>query len=158
MRVGCGFDVHRLATGRKLVLGGVEIPFPRGLQGHSDADVVLHALCDALLGAGSAGDIGIHFPDNEPRFKDISSLVLLKNTYEIIRSKGYRIENIDLTIVAEKPKVAEFIPFMKEKIAQVLRIDIDEVNIKATTTEGLGFIGREEGIAAIAVASVAEEN
>ena len=154
MRVGCGFDVHRLVEGRKLFLGGVEIPFSKGLQGHSDADVLLHALCDAMLGAASAGDLGIHFPDNDLQFKNISSLVLLERTDEIMRGKGYQVENVDLTIIAEKPKVAAFIPAMKERIAQTLRVDIDKVNIKATTTEGLGFVGREEGIAALAVASV----
>ncbi len=154
MRVGCGFDVHRLVEGRKLFLGGVEIPFSKGLQGHSDADVLLHALCDAMLGAASAGDLGIHFPDNDLQFKNISSLVLLERTHEIMRGKGYQVENVDLTIIAEKPKVAAFIPAMKERIAQALRVDIDKVNIKATTTEGLGFVGREEGIAALAVASV----
>ena len=154
MRVGYGYDVHPLVKGRKLILGGVEIPFSQGLKGHSDADVVLHALCDAMLGAAAAGDIGIHFPEDDPKFKDISSLVLLERTNEIIRSKGYRIGNIDLTIVAEKPKVAEFIPIMREKIAQTLEVDIGEVSIKATTTEGLGFIGRQEGIAAMAVVSV----
>ena len=157
MRVGFGYDVHRLVEGRKLTLGGVEVPFPRGLQGHSDADVVLHSLCDAMLGAAAAGDIGTHFPDKDPRFKDISSLVLLERTHEILRTKGYRIGNVDMTIVAEKPRVAEFIPAMKQKIAQTLRLDLDEVNIKATTNEGLGFIGREEGIAAFAVASIVED-
>lgn len=157
MRVGYGYDVHPLVKGRKLILGGVEIPFSQGLKGHSDADVVLHALCDAMLGAAAAGDIGIHFPEDDPKFKDISSLVLLERTNEIIISKGYRIENIDLTIVAEKPKVAEFIPIMREKIAQTLEVDIGEVSIKATTTEGLGFIGRQEGIAAMAVASVVKD-
>ncbi len=157
MRVGYGYDVHPLVKGRKLILGGVEIPFSQGLKGHSDADVVLHALCDAMLGAAAAGDIGIHFPEDDPKFKDISSLVLLERTNEIIRSKGYRIGNIDLTIVAEKPKVAEFIPIMREKIAQTLEVDIGEVSIKATTTEGLGFIGRQEGIAAMAVASVVKD-
>ena len=157
MRVGFGYDVHRLVEGRKLTLGGVEVPFPRGLQGHSDADVVLHSLCDAMLGAAAAGDIGTHFPDKDPRFKGISSLVLLERTHEILRTKGYRIGNVDMTIVAEKPRVAEFIPAMKQKIAQTLRLDLDEVNIKATTNEGLGFIGREEGIAAFAVASIVED-
>jgi 2-C-methyl-D-erythritol 2,4-cyclodiphosphate synthase len=143
-----------LVEGKKLILGGVEVPFPRGLQGHSDADVVLHSLCDAMLGAAAAGDIGTHFPDKDPRFKGISSLVLLERTYEIIRRKGYQVENVDLTILTEKPKVAQFIPTMKERIAKTLRVDIDKVSIKATTNEGLGFIGREEGIAAFAVTSV----
>jgi 2-C-methyl-D-erythritol 2,4-cyclodiphosphate synthase len=154
LRVGCGFDVHRLVKGRKLFLGGVEIPFSKGLQGHSDADVALHALCDAMLGAVAAGDIGMHFPDNDLQFKNISSLVLLERTADIVREKGYQIENVDLTIIAEKPKVASFIPDMKERIAQRLDVGIDDVNIKATTTEGLGFAGREEGIGALAVASV----
>ena len=154
MRIGCGYDVHRLVEGRKLILGGVEIPFPRGLQGHSDADVVLHALCEALLGGGAAGDIGTHFPDYDPQFKGISSLILLARTYEIVREKGYCIKNIDLTIVAEKPRLAEFIPLMKEKISQTLGLALEDINIKATTNEGLGFVGREEGVAAIAVASM----
>ena len=154
MRVGCGFDVHRLVEGRKLFLGGVEIPFSKGLQGHSDGDVALHALCDAMLGAVAAGDIGMHFPDNDLQFKNISSLVLLERTADIVREKGYQIENVDLTIIAEKPKVASFIPDMNERISQRLDVGIDDVNIKATTTEGLGFAGREEGIGALAVASV----
>jgi len=143
-----------LVAGRKLFLGGVEIPFSKGLQGHSDADVLLHALCDAMLGAASAGDIGAHFPDNDRQFKDISSLVLLERTEEIIRGKGYTVKHVDLTIMAEQPKVGTFIPAMKERIAPILGVDTDSVNIKATTTEGLGFVGREEGIAALAVASV----
>jgi 2-C-methyl-D-erythritol 2,4-cyclodiphosphate synthase len=156
LRVGCGYDVHRLAEGRKLFLGGLEIPFSRGLLGHSDADVVLHALCDALLGAASAGDIGMHFPDDDPQFKDISSLVLLERTHDVVREKGFQVENVDMTILAEKPKVAPFIPAMKKRIAQTLNVDIDRVSIKATTTEGLGFIGRREGIAAFAVASLVQ--
>jgi len=152
VRVGVGYDIHRLVEGRKLVLGGLEIPHSRGLLGHSDGDVVLHAICDAMLGAASEGDIGIHFPNNSPQFKDISSLILLEETHEIIKGKGYRVKNIDVTIVAEKPRVAEIIPLMKEKIAKVLKIDKEDINIKATTNEGLGFVGREEGIAALAVA------
>ena len=135
-------------------MGGVEIPFPKGLKGHSDADVLLHALCDAMLGAVAAGDIGVHFPDNDLQFKNISSLMLLELTDEIVKGKGYEVANVDLTIIAEKPKVASFVPAMKERIAQTLRVDIDKVSIKATTTEGLGFVGREEGIGALAVASV----
>jgi len=154
LRVGCGYDVHRLTEGRKLVLGGVEIPYPRGLDGHSDADVALHALCDAILGAAAAGDIGDHFPDSDSQFKGISSLILLERTHEIICKKGYRIGNVDLTIVAEEPRLKEFIPLMKEKIAQLTGLGLDEVNLKATTTEGLGSIGRKEGIAAFAVALV----
>ncbi|WAC08606.1 MAG: 2-C-methyl-D-erythritol 2,4-cyclodiphosphate synthase [Thermodesulfobacteriota bacterium] len=151
MRVGFGYDVHRLVEGRKLVLGGVEFPHSRGLLGHSDGDVVLHAICDAILGAASSGDIGIHFPNNDSRFKDISSLALLEETHEIIKGKGFMVKNIDVTIVAEKPRVAEIIPLMKEKIAKVLKINREDINIKATTNEGLGFIGKEEGIAAFAV-------
>lgn len=154
MRVGVGYDIHRLVEGRKLVLGGVEVPHPRGLLGHSDGDVVLHAICDAILGAAAAGDIGIHFPNNDPRFKDISSLALLEETHELIKGKDYKVKNIDVTIVAEKPRVAEIIPLMKEKIARVLKINRENINIKATTNEGLGFVGREEGIAAFAVTSV----
>ena len=154
LRIGCGFDVHRLVKGRKLFLGGVEIPFSKGLQGHSDADVLLHALCDAMLGAVSAGDIGMHFPDNDQQFRDISSLLLLERTAEIVKKKGYQVGNVDITIIAEKPKVAPFLPAMKEKIAELLSLEVDNVNIKATTTEGLGFVGREEGIGALAVATV----
>lgn len=152
MRVGCGYDLHRLTEGRKLILGGVEIPYGRGLDGHSDADVALHALCDAILGAAAAGDIGVHFPDSDSRFQGISSLVLLARTYEIIQRKGYQVRNIDITIVAEEPKLKKFIPSMREKIAQVIDSGLDAINIKATTTEGLGSIGRKEGIAAFAVA------
>jgi len=154
MRVGFGYDVHRLVEGRKLVLGGVEFPYSRGLLGHSDGDVVLHAICDAILGAASAGDIGIHFPNNDNRFKDISSLTLLEETHEIIKGKGFIVKNIDVTIVAEKPRVVEIASLMKEKIAKALKINREDINIKATTNEGLGFIGREEGIAAFAVALV----
>lgn len=154
MRVGIGYDVHRLVEGRKLILGGVEVPHSHGLWGHSDGDVVLHAICDAILGAASARDIGIHFPTDEPRFKNISSLALLEETHEIIKGRGFMVKNIDVTIVAEKPKLAEIIPLMKEKISRVLKIGKSEINIKATTNEGLGFIGRGEGIAAFAVASV----
>jgi 2-C-methyl-D-erythritol 2,4-cyclodiphosphate synthase len=154
VRVGCGYDVHRLIEGRKLMLGGVEIPYHLGLEGHSDADVVLHALCDAMLGAVAANDIGIHFPNTDPQFKGISSLRLLERTRDIVVAKGYEIENVDMTIVAEKPRLAEFIPAMKTIIARSLEVGRDDVNIKATSNEGLGFIGREEGIAAIAVASL----
>jgi 2-C-methyl-D-erythritol 2,4-cyclodiphosphate synthase len=154
VRAGCGYDVHRLVEGKKLMLGGVEIPYHRGLEGHSDADVVLHALCDALLGAAAAHDIGIHFPNTDPQFKGISSLVLLERTRDIVVAKGYRIQNVDMTIIAEKPRLAEFIPAMRTTIGRSLRVGGDDVNIKATSNEGLGFIGREEGIAALAVASV----
>lgn len=154
MRVGLGYDVHRLVKGRKLILGGVDIPHSLGLLGHSDGDVLLHAICDAILGAAASGDIGIHFPNTDPRFKDISSLTLLEETHEIIKGKGFMVKNIDVTIVAEQPRIAEIIPLMKEKIAKVLKIKREDISIKATTNEGLGFVGREEGIAAFAVALV----
>jgi 2-C-methyl-D-erythritol 2,4-cyclodiphosphate synthase len=157
VRIGCGYDIHRLVEGRKLFLGGVEIPFAQGLLGHSDADVALHALADALLGAAGAGDIGIHFPDTDLRFKDISSVVLLRATYELIRGRGYEVHNVDLTIVAEKPKVAPFVSAMKEKISATLEIPESAVNIKATTNEHLGALGRAEGIAALAVALLHEK-
>jgi 2-C-methyl-D-erythritol 2,4-cyclodiphosphate synthase len=154
VRAGCGYDVHRLVEGKPLMLGGVEIPYHRGLEGHSDADVVLHALCDALLGAAAANDIGIHFSNTDPQFKGISSLILLERTRDIVAGKGYKIQNVDMTIIAEKPRLAEFIPAMRIAIARSLGIGGDDVNIKATSNEGLGFIGREEGIAALAVASL----
>lgn len=157
IRVGCGYDVHALAEGRKLMLGGVEIPFSRGLQGHSDADVVLHALCDALLGAAGTGDIGVHFPDTDPQYKGIDSLILLRRTSDIIRRQGFAVSNVDVTVVAQKPRLKEFVPVMKQRIAQALELPSDDVNVKATTTEGLGFEGREEGIAAFAVACLIKE-
>lgn len=152
MRVGMGYDVHRLVKGRRLILGGVEVPFGRGLLGHSDGDVLLHAICDALLGATGKGDIGKHFPDTDPKYKDISSLVLLGKTREII--KEYRVNNIDSIIIAQEPKLASYLEKMKENIAKVLKIDKGKINIKATTTERLGSIGRGEGIAAYATVSV----
>ncbi len=155
MKVGVGYDVHRLVKGRRLILGGVEIPFEKGLLGHSDGDVLLHAICDALLGATGKGDIGKHFPDTDPKYKDISSLVLLGKTREII--KEYRVNNIDSIIIAQEPKLASYLEKMKENIAKVLKIDKGKINIKATTTERLGSIGRGEGIAAYATVSV-EEN
>jgi len=156
MRVGFGYDVHRLVSGRRLWLGGVEIPHALGLLGHSDADVLLHAICDALLGAIADGDIGSHFPDTDPRYKDIRSTLLLKNVAIRVREKGFRILNVDSTLVAQKPRLADFIPEMVQEIARLLEVDTDRVNVKAKTTEGLGFAGREEGIAAYAVA-MAEE-
>ncbi len=155
MRVGIGYDVHRLVEGRRLILGGVEIPFEKGLLGHSDGDVLLHAICDALLGAAGKGDIGRHFPDTNPEYKDISSLVLLEKVKGLI--KEYRINNIDSIIVAQEPKLAPYLEKMKENIAGVLKIDKDKINIKATTTEKLGSIGRGEGIAAYAMVSLEEE-
>jgi len=154
MRIGIGYDVHKLVEDRKLILGGVEIPFNKGLLGHSDADVLLHAIKDALLGAIGAGDIGRHFPDTDNKYKGISSLFLLKEVGEMLTNKKYRVNNIDAVIIAQKPKMAPYIAQMTENIAKTLKIDADQVNVKATTTEGLGFIGREEGIAAQVVASV----
>lgn len=152
IRIGNGYDVHRLVTGRKLILGGIDIPHSTGLDGHSDADVLLHALCDALLGAVGAGDIGAHFPDTDSKWKGISSLVLLEHVTATCRDKGFEFSNIDTIIVAQKPKLAPFLPDMKKNISQAMAIDIGQINIKATTTEKLGFAGKEEGIAAYAVA------
>jgi len=157
IRVGCGYDVHAFAKGRKLFLGGVEVSHSRGLEGHSDADVVLHALCDALLGAVSAGDIGRHFPDTDPQYKGIESLVLVERTLEIVRKRGFSVGNVDITIVAQEPKLKDVMPTMQEVIARALQVDRDDVNVKATTTEGLGFEGRREGIAAFAVACLITE-
>ncbi|CEP66684.1 2-C-methyl-D-erythritol 2,4-cyclodiphosphate synthase [Moorella glycerini] len=148
MRTGCGFDVHRLVPGRRLVLGGVEIPYSLGLAGHSDADVLLHALADALLGAAALGDIGRHFPPGDPRYKDADSLVLLQEVYRMVRQAGYRLGNADTIIIAEQPKLAPFIDSMRERIARALEVHKGQISIKATTTEGLGFTGRGEGIAA----------
>jgi 2-C-methyl-D-erythritol 2,4-cyclodiphosphate synthase len=157
MRVGIGYDVHALVAGRPLFLGGVEIPHPFGLQGHSDADVLVHAICDALLGAIGEGDIGKHFPDTDPQYRDIRSTVLLKRVINKIKEKRYHLLNIDATVVAQRPKLSEFIPRMVKQIADVLEIEPGRVNVKATTTEGLGFAGREEGIGAYAVALVEED-
>ena len=157
MRVGFGYDVHPLVEGRPLILGGVKIPYLYGLQGHSDADVLLHALCDALLGAIAEGDIGRHFPDTDPQYKEIRSTVLLEKVVAKMRDKGFHLLNIDATIVAERPILSDFIPRMVKEIANVLKVETGRVNVKATTSEGLGFIGRKEGIAAYAVTLV-EEN
>jgi 2-C-methyl-D-erythritol 2,4-cyclodiphosphate synthase len=151
MRIGYGYDVHRLIKGRKLILGGVEIPHHLGLDGHSDADVLLHAICDALLGAAALGDIGSHFPDNAQAYKGISSLVLLEKTASLIAKENLRIGNIDCTLIMQKPKIASYIPAMREKIAETLGIDLKKISVKATTEEYLGFTGREEGIAAAAI-------
>jgi len=156
MRVGFGYDVHALVPGRPLFLGGIEIPYLLGLQGHSDADVLLHAICDALLGAIGGGDIGKHFPDTDSQYRDIRSTVLLKRVIHKIKEKGFHLLNIDATLVAQRPKVSEFIPRMVKQIADVLEIEPGRVNVKATTTEGLGFAGRGEGIGAYAVALVEE--
>ena len=151
MRIGHGYDVHRLVEGRALILGGVGIPWHLGLDGHSDADVLLHAVTDALLGAAAMGDIGKLFPDHDPQYKGISSLVLLKRAWERISEKGYKLGNLDVTVIAQKPKLLPYIPKMVENTAKVLGADVDQINIKATTEEHLGFTGREEGIAAHAV-------
>lgn len=147
MRIGIGYDVHKLVENRALILGGVNIPHSKGLLGHSDADVLLHSIMDSLLGALALGDIGKHFPDTDQCYKNISSLLLLKKVGELINSRGYLIENIDSTIIAQKPKLSPYITEMRKNIAHTLEIDIDRVSVKATTEEGLGFSGREEGIA-----------
>jgi 2-C-methyl-D-erythritol 2,4-cyclodiphosphate synthase len=157
MRVGFGYDVHRFVSGRPLILGGIKIPYLFGLMGHSDADVLVHAICDALLGAIAEGDIGRHFPDTDPQYRDIKSTLLLKMVLAKVREKGFHPVNIDATLVTQKPKLSDNIPRMVKEIANVLEIETERVNVKATTTEGLGFTGREEGIAAYAVALV-EEN
>lgn len=151
MRIGHGYDVHRLVEGRPLIVGGVNIPFDKGLLGHSDADVLIHAVCDALLGAAALGDIGKHFPDNDLSFKNIDSRILLRETARLIKEKGYSVSNIDATIIAQKPKFKDFIPGMVINIAEDLHIDANRVNIKATTEEGLGFTGELLGISAHAV-------
>jgi 2-C-methyl-D-erythritol 2,4-cyclodiphosphate synthase len=156
MRMGFGYDVHPFASGRPLVLGGIQIPYLFGLKGHSDADALVHAICDALLGAIAEGDIGRHFPDTDPQYRDIKSTILLKKVMDKVREKGFHLLNIDATIVAQKPKFSDIIPRMVKEIADALEIETERVNVKATTTEGLGFIGREEGIAAYAVALVEE--
>jgi 2-C-methyl-D-erythritol 2,4-cyclodiphosphate synthase len=148
MRIGIGYDVHSLVENRKLVIGGVEIPFEKGLLGHSDADVLLHAIMDSLLGAAALGDIGKHFPDTEVEYKGISSIVLLKNVGNLLKIHGYHIENIDSTIIAQKPKMAPHILQMRINISEALNISVDKINVKATTEEGLGFTGSGEGIAA----------
>lgn len=161
MRIGQGYDVHRLVEGRKLILGGVEIPYEKGLLGHSDADVLLHAIMDALLGAAALGDIGQHFPDTDEKYKGISSLELLRRVGEILGENGFLIENIDSTVIAQRPKLLSYRPMMTENIAGALGIEKDQVSVKATTEEGLGFTGTGEGIAAQAVcllSSVADYN
>ena len=154
MRIGTGFDVHRLVEGRKLIVGGVQIAHDKGLLGHSDADVLLHAICDALLGAAALGDIGKHFPDTNPKFKDIDSRHLLREVKKLLSDRGRRVLNVDATIIAEAPRMAPHVPLMVANIADDLGIDPHYVNVKATTTEGLGYTGRGEGIAAQAVCLV----
>ena len=154
MRIGYGYDVHKLTENRKLILGGVEIPFEKGLLGHSDADVLLHALTDSLLGAATLGDIGQHFPESDEKYKGIDSMILLKEAYKKILEKGYKIVNADMTISAQKPKLMPYISKMRENIANALDTDIDNISVKATTTEKLGFEGRGEGISATCVCLV----
>lgn len=156
MRVGFGYDVHKLVTGRRLILGGVEVPHEYGLLGHSDADVLLHAICDAMIGAAALGDIGQHFPDTSAEYKGISSMILLGRTADLLKSHGLRVYNIDTTVVAQRPKLAAYIPRMVREIAARLELPADRVNIKGKTTETLGFAGREEGIAAYAVVLLEE--
>lgn len=153
-RVGSGFDVHRFAEQRRLVLCGIEVPYEKGLLGHSDADVALHALMDAMLGAASMGDIGKHFPDTDERFKGADSVKLTEHVVALLQEKGWRINNADITIIAQQPKLAKYIPAMRSKVASVLQIEEECVNVKATTTEKLGFTGRGEGMAAEAVVSL----
>lgn len=150
IRIGQGYDVHRLVEGRELWLCGIKVEHSLGLLGHSDADVAIHALCDAMLGALALGDIGKHFPDTDPQFKGISSIILLSHVNELIKAKGYRLGNADLTIMAQRPKLAPHIESMREKLASTLGTDMDRISVKATTTERLGFEGREEGISALA--------
>jgi len=148
-RIGYGYDVHKLVEGRKLILGGVEIPHSKGLEGHSDADVLLHALCDAILGAAGFQDIGHQFPNTDPAYKDISSLILLKHVYKLISGEGWKVGNVDSMVLLEEPKIAKFIPDMKKNISEILLCD--DISIKATTSEGLGFIGEKKGCSANAV-------
>jgi len=158
MRIGHGYDVHRLVTGRKLILGGVDIPHSLGLLGHSDADVLLHALMDALLGAAALGDIGQHFPDKDPAYSGISSMILLGKVMELLQKEGYRVENADMTILAQRPKLMPHIPRMRHNIARAMGIPLSAVSVKATTEEGLGFTGTEQGIAAHAVVLIESLN
>nr|WP_320049064.1 2-C-methyl-D-erythritol 2,4-cyclodiphosphate synthase [uncultured Desulfuromonas sp.] len=158
MRIGQGYDVHRLVEDRKLILGGVDVPHSLGLLGHSDADVLLHAICDAILGALAAGDIGQHFPDTDPQFKGISSLTLLQRVIELAATRGWRLGNLDSTIVAQRPRLAEYLPQMVENIARICQASPDQINVKATTTEKLGFEGQQEGISAQAVVLLTRRN
>ncbi len=158
MRIGYGYDVHRLVSGGPLVLGGVTIPHEKGLYGHSDADALLHAITDALLGALALGDIGQHFPDNDPVYKQIDSRILLRKAYDLVRGNGFLLANMDATVIAERPKLKDYIPDMRSVIADDLNCQIDRISVKATTSEKMGFAGREEGIAAMAVVLLEREN
>lgn len=151
MRVGLGYDVHRLVEGRDLILGGVKIPYEKGLLGHSDADVLLHALTDALLGAAALGDIGRHFPDTDERYRGISSLILLEKAYTLVKERGYSLGNADMVLILQKPKLKEYIPSMEENIAGALSCEKERISVKATTEEGLGFTGQGEGVSAKAI-------
>lgn len=153
-RFGMGYDVHQLTENRKLIIGGVEIPFEKGLLGHSDADVLLHAIADALLGAAALGDIGKHFPDTDDRYKGISSIILLEHVGKLLNEKGYSVGNVDATIVSQRPKMLPHIPQMRENIAKALNVDVDRINVKATTEEHLGFTGNGQGISSYAVAGI----
>ena len=153
-RIGFGYDVHKLAAGRKLILGGIEILNPVGCLAHSDGDVLIHAVIDALLGAAGLRDIGFHFPDTAPQYKDIDSTILLEKTVELLHANGFTVRNIDTTVCLQRPKLKEYVPHMQEKMADILKVQPDHVSVKATTSEGLGFTGREEGIAVYAVALV----
>ena len=154
MRVGIGYDIHRLVEGRPLILGGVPVAFEKGLLGHSDADVLVHAICDALLGAAGLGDIGMHFPDNDPQYKDISSLKLLSNSCQMVTEKGFRIVNLDTIVFAEAPKLGSQRNDMQTTLAKTMNVTAEQINIKATTTEGLGAIGKGEGIGAMCIALI----
>jgi len=156
-KIGNGFDVHAFAENRKLILGGVDIPFDKGLNGHSDADVLLHAITDAILGALALGDLGKHFPDTDEKFKDADSIMLLKNAYELVKEKKYFISNIDSILILEKPKVADYILQMRKNISKALNIELEQISVKATTSEKLGFTGRGEGIASSAVVLLKKE-
>lgn len=156
MKIGIGYDIHRLVTGRKLILGGVEIPFEKGLSGHSDADVLAHSICDAILGALGKGDIGLHFPDTDPKYKDISSMILLGKVSEIMTKANFQVNNLDAVIIAQNPHLSPYIEEMKKNVSRVLSSNQEIINIKATTNEGLGLIGQGEGIAAYAIVSLTE--
>lgn len=154
IRVGIGYDVHRFSKGRKLILGGIEIPSSKGLLGHSDADVLIHAICDALLGAASMRDIGFHFPDSEPQFRNADSKILLSRVIKLLHENNWKIGNIDCTLAMESPKISGFIPMMQNVLSEIINVEKADISIKATTTEGLGFVGRQEGVAAWAVALI----
>ncbi len=149
-RTGFGFDVHAFTEGRKLILGGIEIPFDKGLEGHSDADVLLHAICDAMLGALALGDIGVHFPDTDEKWKDADSKLLLKQVNELIKSKGYQVGNLDCVLAIQQPKISPYSDMIRNKIAEILDVDFEQISLKATTTEKLGFVGRDEGVVSFA--------